>query len=108
MLGPVSVAYAILSFHCTCGLAQGLEGSRSESRDVNPPEDVARWEAKNAFHEKAWAQKERELAYNATHWAAKGQRVHTSLDHGPPVRGRGGGDNSSYPILPTHNSFPAR
>jgi hypothetical protein len=30
-LGPVSVAFAILSFHCTCDLKQGLGGSRGES-----------------------------------------------------------------------------
>jgi regulator of protease activity HflC (stomatin/prohibitin superfamily) len=60
MLGPVSVAYMILSFHHAHGLAQGLKAGHSEPRDANPPEDVARREVKHAFDEKMWAQRERE------------------------------------------------
>jgi hypothetical protein len=60
MLGPVSMAYVILSFHQAHGLAQGLEGGRSELWDVNLRKDVARQEAKHAFNEKTWAWRERE------------------------------------------------
>jgi hypothetical protein len=60
MVGPVSVAYAILPFHLTHGLAQGPEHGHSESRDINPSEDAARWEVKHGFKEKAWARRERE------------------------------------------------
>jgi hypothetical protein len=54
-LGPISVAYAILSFHCAHGLAQGLGGSHGESRDADPPEDTTRQEAENSSNEKMCA-----------------------------------------------------
>jgi hypothetical protein len=53
MLGPVLVAFMILSFHCTRDLAQGLGGGRGEPRDANSPEDTAKREAKRTSHEEA-------------------------------------------------------
>jgi hypothetical protein len=66
-LGPISVAFMILSFHCARDLMQGLGGGRSEPRDADPPEDAARREAKRASHGETWAQRERERENPACH-----------------------------------------
>jgi hypothetical protein len=60
MLGPISVAFTILSFHCTRDLAHGLGGGHGEPRDANSPEDIAKWEAKCTSDEETWARRERE------------------------------------------------
>jgi hypothetical protein len=59
MLGPISVAYVILSFHHAHSLAQCLKGGCGEMRDTNPPEDAVRREVEHASNEKVWAQRER-------------------------------------------------
>jgi hypothetical protein len=59
-LGPISAAFAILSFHYTRDLVQGLGGSRGESQDANSLEDVAEREVRRAFDEEKWAWRERE------------------------------------------------
>jgi hypothetical protein len=38
-LGPISVTFMILSFHCTHNFVQGLRGVRSKPWDANSPED---------------------------------------------------------------------
>jgi hypothetical protein len=60
MFGPVLVTYVILSFHHAHGLQYGLGGARSEPRDGNLPDDMARQEANRAPNKKIRAQKERE------------------------------------------------
>jgi hypothetical protein len=78
MLGPVSVAYAILSFHHAHGLTQGLRGGRSELWHTNLPEDAVRWEAKHAFNEKAHARgRGGEQAQSIARKVAKGRGVDT-------------------------------
>jgi hypothetical protein len=47
---------------------QGLGGGRGEPRDVNPLEDVARREAKDASKEKVQAQREREKESPSCRW----------------------------------------
>jgi hypothetical protein len=69
MLCPISVVYAILYFHCAHDHAQGLGAGGGEPRDVNPPEDVARREAKHASNEKMWARREREIEREREHGA---------------------------------------
>jgi hypothetical protein len=54
------VTYVILSFHHAHGLQYGLGGARSEPRDGNLPDDMARQEANRAPNKKIRAQKERE------------------------------------------------
>jgi hypothetical protein len=66
-LGPISAAFAILSFHYTRDLVQGLGGSRGESQDANSLEDVAEREVRRAFDEEKWAWRERERS--ACHWS---------------------------------------
>jgi hypothetical protein len=51
MLGPISAAFAILSFLCAHDLAQGLGSGHGESQDANSPEDTAKWEARRASDE---------------------------------------------------------
>jgi hypothetical protein len=41
-LGPVSVAFKILSFHCTHDLALGLGGGCIKPQDANLPKDTAK------------------------------------------------------------------
>jgi hypothetical protein len=54
-LGPVLVAYAILSIHCAHGLAQGLGGSHGKPRDADPPEGMTRQGAEHSSNEKTCA-----------------------------------------------------
>jgi hypothetical protein len=74
-LGPISAAFAILSFHYTRDLVQGLGGSRGESQDANSLEDVAEREVRRAFDEEKWAwrERERERDRRATGQAVKRQ-----------------------------------
>jgi hypothetical protein len=51
MLGPISAAFAILSFLCAHDLAQGLGSGHGESQDANSPEDTAKREARHASDE---------------------------------------------------------
>jgi hypothetical protein len=88
MIGPISMAFMILSFHCANNFAQGLRGDRCEPQDTDPPEDTARQEEKCASNKEAWAQRERERTQCATSRAVKGQGVDTSLDLGPLTRGK--------------------
>jgi hypothetical protein len=60
MIGPISMAFMILSFHCANNFAQGLRGDRCEPQDTDPPEDTARQEEKCASNKEAWAQREGE------------------------------------------------
>jgi hypothetical protein len=66
MFGPISVSYAILSYHCTHILAQGLGGACNELWDANLLEDTVRREVSRASNEKMWAWGERERARRAT------------------------------------------
>jgi transposase len=70
-LGPISAAFAILSFHYTRDLVQGLGGSRGESQDANSLEDVAEREVRRAFDEEKWAwrERERERERSVCHWS---------------------------------------
>jgi hypothetical protein len=85
MFGPVSAAYEILSFHHAHGLAQGLEGARSESRYANLPADAARREADHAFNEKMRTQKERRQAPSTAKERRSIGRI-PPLNLGPQVR----------------------
>jgi hypothetical protein len=71
MLGLVSVAFTILSFHCARDLAQGRGGGCSEPRDANSPEDAAKQKAKHASSEETWAWRERERNWCAAKQVAK-------------------------------------
>jgi hypothetical protein len=59
----------ILSFHCARDLAQGPWDGHGELRDIDPPEDMARREAKCASNEETRAQRERE-----TNMSSNGQQ----------------------------------
>jgi hypothetical protein len=59
-LGPISVAFVILSFHYTRDLMQGLGGCHNESQNVDPPADAVGWEARHASTEDMRACEERE------------------------------------------------
>jgi hypothetical protein len=88
MLGPVSVAYAILSFHRAHGLTQGLRGGRSELWHTNLPEDAVRWEAKHAFNEKAHARgRGGRTSPKHRSQGGKGARGRHPLDSVPLMRG---------------------
>jgi hypothetical protein len=50
-LGPVLVAFAILSFHCAHDSTQGLGCDRGEPWDADLPADAARWEGRHASSE---------------------------------------------------------
>jgi hypothetical protein len=50
-LGPILMAFAMLSFHCARDLAQGLGGGLGEPRDVNPPADVIGREVRHTSSE---------------------------------------------------------
>jgi hypothetical protein len=85
MLGLVSVAYVILSFHYARSLAHGLGRSRNEPRDADLPEYAAWREENHAFNEKARAriEREREQAWCAAKWWQRGGGGQT-----PPPRSR--------------------
>jgi hypothetical protein len=78
-LGPISVAFMILSFHCAHDLAQGLGGSRGESRDADLPVDAIVWEARHASNRATRAREERKKDQCATSWVVKkrGMKVHS-------------------------------
>jgi hypothetical protein len=59
-LGPVLVAFAILSFHFTHDLAQGLGGDRGESQDADLSMDVVGREARHATSEETRTWEERD------------------------------------------------
>jgi hypothetical protein len=59
-LGPVSVALAILSFHCTHDSVQGLEDGRGELWDADPPTEASGWEASHASKGATQTHEERE------------------------------------------------
>jgi hypothetical protein len=52
-LGPVSVAFTILSFHCARDFAQGLEDGRGELRDAVSPVEASGQEASPAASNRA-------------------------------------------------------
>jgi hypothetical protein len=60
MLGPISMAFFILSFHCARDFAQGLGGGRGELWGANLPEDAAKREVQCAPSEEMRARRERE------------------------------------------------
>jgi hypothetical protein len=53
-LGPVSVAFTILSFHCARDIAQGLRDGCSESWDADPHADALGWEVRHASNGATW------------------------------------------------------
>jgi hypothetical protein len=71
LLGPISVAFAILSFHGTHNFAQDFGGSCGEPREATSPEDAARWEVKRAPGEETCAWRERERDRRAAEWAVR-------------------------------------
>jgi hypothetical protein len=60
-LGPVWVAFMILSSHGAHDFALGPRGSRDVSREATSPEDAAMWEAKRTPSEEMWVRREREI-----------------------------------------------
>jgi hypothetical protein len=102
-LGPISVAFMILSFHCARDLMQGLGGGRSEPRDADPPEDAARREAKRASHGETWAQRERERTQRATGQVEKGHGVDTPPRSGSSDEGEEERRRLCLPCLPDAN-----
>jgi hypothetical protein len=88
MLGPISMAYAILSFYHARGLVQGLGGGHGKPWDASLPEDAARREAKNGFNKKAWAQKERTILEHHLPGTAGAGGSTFPQDLGPLMRGR--------------------
>jgi hypothetical protein len=71
ILGPISAAYAILSFHYTRDLAQGLGGSRVKSRDADLPKDTVGREARPCGHVRI----EREIGVPPIgSWKSRGQK----------------------------------
>jgi hypothetical protein len=107
MLCPISVAYVILSFRHTRGLAQELEGGRSEPWDVNLPEDVAKQEAKHAFNEKMRAQREKENMPRAVptgRW--RGWGVHTPPGFGSSDEEEEEGEITLPPLSSLHKTPP--
>jgi hypothetical protein len=63
LFGPISVAYAILSFHHDHRPTQGLRSIRSRTWDMNPLDDVVRWEARHTSNKEVHAWREGELVW---------------------------------------------
>jgi hypothetical protein len=59
---PVSLAFMILSFHCTHNLAQSLICGRDEPQDVDSPSDAVKWEVRHASSEETRVREEREIS----------------------------------------------
>jgi hypothetical protein len=101
MLGLVSVAYVILSFHYARSLAHALGRSRNEPRDADQPEYAAWWEENHAFNKKARAQieRERENKPGALPNGGKGEGVDKPHppDLGSSTRGKGRGRFHHHP-----------
>jgi hypothetical protein len=70
-LGPISTAFAIMSFHCARDLAQGLRGGHGESQDADLPMNASGWEARHASNGATWAREERERHRHAASQAVK-------------------------------------
>jgi hypothetical protein len=101
-LGPVSVAFVILSFNCAHDFLQGLQGCRDGMWDANFPEDSVEREAKCTSDEKCGrGERERLACHQRSHEKARvgrpqgvleevkgggGWRI--NLDLGPAVRGK--------------------
>jgi hypothetical protein len=82
MFGLFSTAYAIIYFHRTHGLEQGLRGSCRDPRGANLLKDTARREVSRAFNEKMRARKEREQAQGDAHRAMKERTEGTPMESG--------------------------
>jgi hypothetical protein len=88
-LGPVSVAFVILSFNCAHDFLQGLQGCRDGMWDANFPEDSAEREAKCASDEKCGrGERERLACHQRSREKARGGGWRINLDLGPAVRGK--------------------
>jgi hypothetical protein len=63
-LGPILVAFAILSFHYAHDLAQGLGAVHEELRDADPPGDAVGHKVRHASSEETqvWEETEREIS----------------------------------------------
>jgi hypothetical protein len=71
ILGPIPVAFMILSFHCARDLVQGLGDGCNESRDADAPVDASGWEVRHASNGAARACEERERDRCATSQAMR-------------------------------------
>jgi hypothetical protein len=92
-LGPVSMAFAILSFDYAHDLAQDLRDGHGESQDTDPLAGASGREARHASNGAAWAREERDRDRHATNQAARkwGMEVptrSTSSGEGEMERGR--------------------
>jgi hypothetical protein len=70
-LGPVSIAFVILSFHCAHDLAQGLKDGCDESRDVDPSVDAPGLESRHASNGATRTREERERDRHAASRATR-------------------------------------
>jgi hypothetical protein len=81
MLGPISVAFMILSFHCTRDNAQGLGGGHDDPWVAHSYEDAIGREAKCAYNKEMRARRGRERL--ACCWTGCEKAV--GGNHHPPI-----------------------
>jgi hypothetical protein len=98
MFGPVLVAYMILSFHRTHGLAQGPVGTCSEPRGANMAEDAVRRETNHDFNEKMRAWKERRRVLSTACQAMKERAEVTPTESRSLDEEEGEGEISPPPL----------
>jgi hypothetical protein len=68
---PISLAFMILSFHCTHNLAQSLICGHDEPRDVDSPSDAVKWEVRHASSKETRVREERERDQCVAGWVTK-------------------------------------
>jgi hypothetical protein len=86
-LGPIFVAFAILSFYYAHDLVQGLWGSHGESWYANPSMDAARQKARHASNgSRGHVRRGREISVLPVRWQ-RGGEWKSPLDPCPPARG---------------------
>jgi hypothetical protein len=99
-LGPISVAFMILSFHYARNLPRGLWGGRGESCDADVPSDAARWEARIPSSEEMRVREDRERDWCTARRTVKRQGMEAS----PRSMSSGEGEVERGATLPPSSS----